>query len=547
MKTWVTLHAPLLASMGAAILLATWGLRAALTPDRRTRESVLAAAGVLVAQALVFARFTVDDSFITFRFARNWASGLGPVFQAGERVEGYTSFLHMALLALARRAGVEIEFASKVLGLAASLAALAGVSLLTRKLDTGGRAEKFAPLLLSMGALNAAWTFAGLDAPLFAATLCWAAYLLLSEWSRPGARPYSGFAFGLLVLVRPEGLLFAAIAFLTPLLAREPDGRRSRRAFLWGLAFAAIAVPYWIWRWSYYGAFFPNTFYAKASIGAGSVIRGLGSLTEFFAEAGLHQVLLVLVAAVLLGTARAAPRFVLASLALFFAYVVAVGGDIQFLRFYVHVLPLWTACVAIGLDRVLRSLEGGLSPASRSRVWGTALVLAVPWIALSYRETADALAPEPHNRSGAATVVDVSRHIQAAHGPLGDWLRMHAPPGSRVAVTDIGIIAYRSGLTMIDLYGLTDRRIAHLIHSGGGWGAIAADVHERRPEFIALYGTSRGASLGPLQSDRAWLEGDYRAHSFWPDSPFDKGIFLLVREDVEVAPPAAPGQWPVTH
>src|SRR5262245_55848844 len=108
MRVWVAQHAPLLASMGAAILLATGGLRTALAPKRRMAVCVLAAAGVLVAQALVYVRFTVDDSFITYRFARNWASGLGPVFQPGERVEGYTSFLHMALLALARRAGVEM-------------------------------------------------------------------------------------------------------------------------------------------------------------------------------------------------------------------------------------------------------------------------------------------------------------------------------------------------------------------------------------------------------------------------------------------------------
>jgi len=42
----------------------------------------------------VFAQ-TVDDPFITFRYARNLLAGLGPVFNPGEHVEGFTSPLHL--------------------------------------------------------------------------------------------------------------------------------------------------------------------------------------------------------------------------------------------------------------------------------------------------------------------------------------------------------------------------------------------------------------------------------------------------------------------
>src|SRR5262245_54883150 len=37
--------------------------------------------------------FTVDDAYISYRFARNLARGLGLVYNPGERVEGYTNFL----------------------------------------------------------------------------------------------------------------------------------------------------------------------------------------------------------------------------------------------------------------------------------------------------------------------------------------------------------------------------------------------------------------------------------------------------------------------
>ena len=40
-----------------------------------------------------------DDQMISMRYARNPADGLGPVWNAGERVEGYTNFLWMTVMA----------------------------------------------------------------------------------------------------------------------------------------------------------------------------------------------------------------------------------------------------------------------------------------------------------------------------------------------------------------------------------------------------------------------------------------------------------------
>jgi len=44
--------------------------------------------------------WVMDDSYIYYRYAENWAAGNGVVFNAGERVEGYTTILWVALLAL---------------------------------------------------------------------------------------------------------------------------------------------------------------------------------------------------------------------------------------------------------------------------------------------------------------------------------------------------------------------------------------------------------------------------------------------------------------
>ena len=72
------------------------------------------AAGVLLV-ALYIAltlstSFLCDDAFITFRYAQNLAGGHGPVFNQGERVEGYTSYLWMILMAAVIRLGGVQEF-----------------------------------------------------------------------------------------------------------------------------------------------------------------------------------------------------------------------------------------------------------------------------------------------------------------------------------------------------------------------------------------------------------------------------------------------------
>jgi arabinofuranosyltransferase len=60
--------------------------------------------------------FTVDDSYISFRYARNLARGLGLVYNAGEHIEGYTNFFWTVLLAGGIRIGLDPVLLAKILG-----------------------------------------------------------------------------------------------------------------------------------------------------------------------------------------------------------------------------------------------------------------------------------------------------------------------------------------------------------------------------------------------------------------------------------------------
>jgi hypothetical protein len=69
--------------------------------------------------------FAVDDSFISYRFARNLADGFGLSWNPGSPpCEGYTNFLYVVVVAAFVRMGVPAPSAGLAVGIASSLALL---------------------------------------------------------------------------------------------------------------------------------------------------------------------------------------------------------------------------------------------------------------------------------------------------------------------------------------------------------------------------------------------------------------------------------------
>src|ERR1051326_7822740 len=60
--------------------------------------------------------FIQDDSFITYRYVKNFTDGNGLVFNIGDRVEGYTCFLWVLLLSLFKTLGLNFISLSQASG-----------------------------------------------------------------------------------------------------------------------------------------------------------------------------------------------------------------------------------------------------------------------------------------------------------------------------------------------------------------------------------------------------------------------------------------------
>ena len=417
----------------------------------RLRAAILLAlCGLLALHALHFLQ-PVDDAFISFRYAENLAAGRGCVFNAGERVEGYSNFLWVALLAACRRIGAPIPAAALVLGLLFSLATVLTAAALARRVfPSANLAGLPAALLLVASPAVAMWAGGGMEPPLFS-FLALLTSLLWMEESQGTRLPWRWpLVACLAAMARPDGVLLFGIVLVWDFLSGAgSSGGRWRRTLADLGIFAAAGVPYFLWRWSYYGALLPNTYHAKVAHGPAVVVHGLYYLGWFLLDSAG--------AAIALGALLALrPRDRRISLLLwqgagFTAYVLLIGGDgYAYGRFLVPVAVLLAPAAEFGYRKAWRWLAARVLPSlSRAPALPALLLLAV------------AVAGVAGSFAGA-DYRDYRRGVEAEsrRRAIGEWLRENVPSGARVALNPAGMIPYVSGLPTLDLLGLTDAHIA---------------------------------------------------------------------------------------
>lgn len=329
---------------------------------------VVVGVGVSVADAWRL-RWVGDDAFVSFRYARNLVRGLGLVYNAGERVEGYTNFLWTLLVSGGMALGLDPVVFSEVAGIACFAALLV---LLAR---TSLRAGAVPLAAIAYASLEHARSFAtsGLET---------SSYVLLVTATLLGAiradsvRGWAGVGLlgALTVLTRPDGALFYGLAGALALIdaARLRDPRFVAAVAAPG---AALLLPWAAWKLAFYGSLLPNTFHAKSAAGAwwaqGSLYLRLYFTTYWPVALGGAALPL----AAWLGRHEGGgpgwrgwrgPVFLGVGTALYLVYVARVGGDFMFARFCLPITP----ALLLGLERVAARIP------RPSAAWGLALATA---------------------------------------------------------------------------------------------------------------------------------------------------------------------------
>lgn len=424
---------------------------------------VLVATAVLLPHARLF-DFVNDDAYISFRYARNLAQHGQLVFNLGERVEGFTNFLWTVLLALGIKLGISPVDSSRFLGVMFAVGTLAVVTRLSLRLDHDRPSpwHFIGPVGLAALGAFACWCTGGLETQLFTFLVMLGFDRLLAEMAT-GRGISSGAYFALAAMTRPEGIFLFGLGGLYRAIHNLTVEKRiapRRQELLWVGLFVAIFVPYFAWRWSYYGWPFPNTFYVKSSGGTGTWALGLHYLRRFAEDYGLFFFLpLVVLGWPRRQTPARQALFALTALVwgAFALYVVKVGGDFMGLyRFILPIVPLG----ALVLQEAARILWRRLTP----WVGRPALALAFAMIAAGFVvgsvQVSRVASTEQSDDHGIDTPAYLKKYADDRI-PIGRWFARHARPDDLMTVGGAGVIPYYSGIAAYDVFGLVDETIAH--------------------------------------------------------------------------------------
>ncbi len=444
---------------------------AARTP-RRTGpiEWAIAALVLLAGIAHVHAmRLVFDDAFISFRYAAHLAHGQGLVYNAGERVEGYSNFLWTLVMALVIRLGGQPEWWSMVLGGAAAIGTLALVMTFAAR---RGTSPAFAGALLAASSCWATWATGGLETAWFTAFVTLGVLALMDALPPPSdlaaggavrgslrALLLSGAAIGLACVTRPDGPLIAASLAVALVVIARRGGLAWRHVAAWAGVVAILVLPHLAFRLAYYGRLFPNTAAVK-NPGLSHVGAGLGYLATAVRDLHLELLLAPIAVALLLRTrarglgTRDAGLLAAAALP-FAAYVALTGGDFmpQF-RFVAPLLPLVSLVAAAALQGLADRLP------ARAPAWtGVAMVVAVAgaYAALNLRLS---VREQGVWTEGEMTSVGWARQDTRDWLRLGNLLRRVTLPTDTLATTAAGAVPYASGLYTLDMLGLAARDLS---------------------------------------------------------------------------------------
>jgi hypothetical protein len=424
-----------------------------------------------------------EDSFISFRFAKNLAEGYGLVWNIGESlVEGYSNFLWVIICTFGTIAGLDIILFAQFLGIAAGIFTIIYVYNISRKIGFDQSTALLPCFLLAVSGPFATWASSGMETNLFTLFIVGSAYHTISFWKTGNRKPLNlSFLFCFLAtLTRPEGFGIYLLLFLFHIvsyLKKERTGRKFKPLIEAALIYLVPFIIYFTWRYCYFGFLLPLTFYAKTGGTFHQWFRGIKYLAYF----SLHFLMPFLPMLLYLFWKRkellknkkisfsdwltkplTSKSFSLIFCGVFCSaytfYVILVGGDYMAMyRFLVPVLPFIYILLAAGFNLVKKSDEM-LNNSSSAMIL---ILIALSGTILQSTPLENVLFHKPGITHGQYQGVSIERWHSNRLTLIGKFFNEYKKSNNESIATDaIGAIAFYSDLKVYDFHGLVDPVIA---------------------------------------------------------------------------------------
>lgn len=528
-----------------------------------------------------FLTMPLDDAYIFFHYARNFAAGHPLAYNVGDPpTTGVTSYLYLLMLtplALVFQAPNALVWAAYVLNVA-----LYGLSIwLFAKVVSHLFDGRYVVVSTFVYATTGPVTFhalGGMDGGLYVVALLFALYTYIL-YQEQGRRVWFIAALATLTVARPEGIIAAAILAALALLGRGPrnEGGGSRRRSKWLLLLGLAPIPVYFAVNYFVGGHLSSMSFLSKSILAPStrpwaeravailsftvyavksVFAGLdGQYLRAFYNANTLQAAAnyfapLALAFFLVGWGRAArkswsegralPGF--AAGVVFLACVAAACLALPYPRHYArHIVPyfpLFVIGVLGGIDGLAFLIRYGRPQISHAAMFwtGAAYFLVFGLISSAY----------------FCVVYGMSaRDIRYQHVAVARYIRENVPAGAAVFTHDVGALAYYGGRKIVDLEGLVTRdawrygregtgAVAEFVRRRGGYGDYFVGYFSEYPleDAGALEPTAYSAQLltttmaGAREMSVARFAAEVFEQPPLPDSSFLAGFELADEVDV---------------
>ncbi len=475
--------------------------------------AILLIAVALTARILPSPR-SIDDAYITFRYAQNILDDEGFVYNPGERVMGTTTPLYtLCMTALgALSGGTEAPFPWLALGFNAVADALTCL-LLWRLGKTVGlpRAGVFAAFAWALEPFSVTFAIGGLETSLYVFLLTAAATAYAEK--RPLLAAMSA---ALSLLTRPDALILIAPLMLDRLwrslkLNEKLKWSEMTAFFLPTLAWLAFAT-------FYFGSPIPHSVQAKTAAYQLPAEAGLVRLVQHYAtlfhlhyflgSAGIAIGLVLFTFLYLVGAVyvwkQVSRLRAWVVYPLLYLFVFAAANPLIFRWYLTPPLPVLFLLFFIAAEQILTQFlqKKTDSPVSAWRQLVLSVVLALPLLSLLNAWTI-------HPDHGAKHPAPQMAYIQLEllYQQAADLVLTQMQPGERLAAGDVGVLGYVTRANILDTVGLNSPQTlkyyplpedAYVINY-----AISSDlILDERPDWLVIlevYGRNtllRNASFG---------------------------------------------------
>ncbi len=402
--------------------------------------------------AFHFGVCTQDDAFISFRYAENWANGLGWVFNSNEYVEGFSNPLWTALFGLVFLVDGDPVHWSLLFGYASIVLLVYGTHCLMQTLNVSRNLCWLGAFLIALDPSMVLEAVQGLESVFYAGLLPLTIALAIEERKTHRPHRWSLLFSGLLCMTRPEAPLFVGLLY-SGLWFSDRNTKHSLLALCWITVLLATMTGLRLW---YFGDPLPNTFYAK--VGGWAGMRGL----QYCWLHAQHHPIMWLGALISITLHKSPQGRLLQWIALpYLLYVISIGGDFKPTSRFI--LPLGGLFVVL-LTNSMRHIPRNFTVAT-----------VICTIVLSGIGRGSLFAK-------AETWAQIRRDNLVARKVVGDWLAQYTPPNTVLAMHSVGVVPFYAQRHTIDMWGLTNRTIAKTPTSHFGSGMAG---HEKtNPTYV---------------------------------------------------------------